>query len=87
MLRTVLMAPIPGRQAFDAVPVEVLSLDGRPRPTNPDDQRQASAGAGPAVCLAAMIQPPCLQGKIGVPALACMLHAAAPLPRPCRACC
>lgn len=27
-------------KAFDAVPVEVLSLDGRPRPTNPDDQRQ-----------------------------------------------
>ncbi|KAL4424929.1 hypothetical protein ABPG77_009658 [Micractinium sp. CCAP 211/92] len=29
-------------KAFDAVPVEVLSLDGRPRPTNPDDERQVN---------------------------------------------
>lgn len=29
-------------KAFDAVPVEVLSLDGRPRPANPDDERQVN---------------------------------------------
>jgi hypothetical protein len=35
-------------KAYDAVPIKVLAMDGRPRPHNPDDEKQARCGRAAA---------------------------------------